>query len=600
MVFKYLRNLASSKIVGIDLGTTNSVICVLKEGKPFTILNKEGKPTTPSVVGYSKDGTVLVGASALRASVTNPTKTFFSAKRFIGTVFTSKPVQQAAFSVPYVVRPDKQQEDKTAFELDGRLIYPEQISAEVLKYLKECAEDYLGHEVTEAVITCPAYFDERQRQATKAAGEIAGLTVRRILNEPTAAALAYGLEMKEGAKRIAVFDLGGGTYDFSICDIDDDGEKITVLATGGDSHLGGDNFDECLMTSAITKFQTDHGLDLTKYPEALARLKVAMHDCKLELSSTKQSTVNLPFLVVGPAGPLHFQLDVTREQFEKMIEPILKRTLSPIDDVLQKAGMKPSDLDDLILVGGSTRIPLVQSMLEKHFGKVPNKSVNLDEAVAHGACIQAAILKDKIKRLELIDIVGHDLGVECQGDQMSVIIPAGSRLPISIRKPYTTVTADQNEVEVICRQGGSKRASENTQLGTFTLVDIPPMPAGVPRINVTYTLDSDGILTVIGEDEKGRNQRIVVKDTSLSKDEIEHVQEELDLDPQVRKELNTNREALSKAIKEAEDKIDDLDDKKKGKLAVLIEEGKRSIEGELKPKLLLNATKKIAEFIDKN
>ncbi|MBF0442863.1 MAG: Hsp70 family protein, partial [Oligoflexales bacterium] len=366
-MFKLLKNLIGSKIIGIDLGTTNSCVSVIEGGKPKTLPNREGKYTTPSIVAFAKTGEVLVGDPALRQMVTNPAKTFYSVKRFIGTMFKERKTE--AFAVPYIVRPD--QDEKTSIEIDGKLWYPEQISAEVLKYMKTCAEDYLGQTVTEAVITVPAYFTELQRQATIAAGRIAGLDVKKIINEPTSAALAYGLEMNENIKTVAVYDFGGGTFDFSICKIEEN--EIKVLASGGDNHLGGDNIDELLLTKCIARFQSENGIDLTKVPEAMARLKVACESAKIELSSAKQTSINLPFLAVGPSCPFHFQTDISRDEFEKLISSVVDRTITAMRDVMDKSGLKISEIDEILLVGGSTRIPLVQRRLEEYFKKTLTK-----------------------------------------------------------------------------------------------------------------------------------------------------------------------------------------------------------------------------------
>jgi molecular chaperone DnaK len=571
--------LEAQGMIGIDLGTTNSVVSILEDGKPKTIPNKEGRRTTPSVVAWSKDGEVIVGDPAIRQMVVNPTKTFYSVKRFIGTEFKNRKIE--AMTVPYVVKAGKH--GKTVFEIDKKTYPPEFVSAEVLKALKRAAEEYLGTNVTEAVITVPAYFDDTQRQATIDAGKIAGLNVLKILNEPTAAALVYGSSLKH-KETIAVYDLGGGTFDFTILKIGE--ESLEVIATGGNTHLGGDNFDEVLMTMAIGRVQQEHGLDLTKLPSPLARLKEACQQAKIELSAKSKSDINLPFLTSTEAGPVHFQMDLTREEFERAIGPILNKTTAPIEQTLKESGMGIDQIDKIILVGGSTRIPLVQRKVEDFFKKPPLKNLEIDEIVSHGAAIQCAMLKSKSK-VKLQDVVSLSLGVETVGDKFSAIIKNNSPIPVSVTKKYVTVDDNQSEVEIVVRQGQESAASKNKELGRFIVENIPLAPAGKTEVAVTFELDGNGILKVTGKDSQGHEKHVRIENSgNLRPDEIKEAAKEIDMDPQVRQVLNQEREALSQAI-------DELPEENPAREAAV-----EAIQTETSPEKLKVATKAIKSVDD--
>lgn len=533
------------KIIGIDLGTTNSVVAVMEGGEPVVITNSEGGRTTPSVVAFTKDGSRLVGQVAKRQAVTNPENTLYSIKRFIGRKFDE--VQDEIKQVPYKV--EKAPNGDVRINVDGKQYSPPEISAMVLQKLKQAAEDYLGSKVDQAVITVPAYFNDAQRQATKDAGKIAGLEVLRIVNEPTAAALAYGLDKKKD-ETIAVFDFGGGTFDISILEV---GEGVVeVKSTNGDTHLGGDDIDEALVAWIIDEFRKDQGIDLHNDKMALQRLKEAAEKAKVELSTAMETEINLPFITADASGPKHLVMKLTRAKFEQLAEPILKRLMPPVEQAIKDAGLTAKDIEEVVLVGGSTRIPKVQEMVKEFFGKEPNKSVNPDEVVALGAAVQAGVLGGEKTDILLLDVTPLTLGIETLGGVMTPMIQKNTTIPTRKSEIFSTAADNQTSVEVHVLQGERPMAADNKTLGKFHLVGIPPAPRGVPQIEVTFDIDANGIVNVSAKDVgTGREQKITITASSgLSKEEIDKMIKDA--------ESHSAEDEKKKAAIEARNRLDGL------------------------------------------
>jgi molecular chaperone DnaK len=555
-----------SEIIGIDLGTTNSCVAVMEAGgKVRVIENAEGARTTPSIVAYTKDE-ILVGAPAKRQAVTNPKDTLYAIKRLIGRKFDDSIVQKDIKMVPYqIIKADN---GDAWVDARGEKLAPQQVSAQVLAKMKKTAEDYLGHEVKEAVITVPAYFNDAQRQATKDAGRIAGLEVKRIINEPTAAALAYGMDKKKGDRKIAVYDLGGGTFDISIIEIADvDGEhQFEVLATNGDTFLGGEDFDLRLIDYLADEFKKDSGMDLHNDPLALQRLKEAAEKAKIELSSSQQTDVNLPYITADASGPKHLNIRVTRAKLESLVDDLITRTIEPCRVAIKDAGLKSSDIDDIILVGGQTRMPKVQEAVKAFFGQEPRKDVNPDEAVAVGAAIQGAVLSGDVKDVLLLDVTPLSLGIETMGGVMTKLIEKNTTIPTKATQVFSTADDNQTAVTLHVLQGEREMASANKTLGRFDLADIPPAPRGVPQIEVTFDIDANGILNVSAKDKAtGKQQSIVIKASSgLSDEEIERMVKDAEANKETDKQFQALVNARNQAdsmIHASEKTIKDLGDK---------------------------------------
>ncbi|MGC2518564.1 MAG: molecular chaperone DnaK [Burkholderiales bacterium] len=513
------------KIIGIDLGTTNSCVAIIEGGKPKVIENSEGARTTPSIVAYMEDGEVLVGAPAKRQAVTNPKNTLYAVKRLIGRRFDEKEVQKDIDLMPFkIVKADN---NDAWVEVRGKKIAPQEVSAQVLRKMKKTAEDYLGEEVTEAVITVPAYFNDSQRQATKDAGRIAGLEVKRIINEPTAAALAFGLDKKEGDRKIAVYDLGGGTFDISIIEIAEvEGEhQFEVLSTNGDTFLGGEDFDQRLIDYLCDEFKKEQGIDLRHDVLALQRLKEAAEKAKIELSSSQQTEINLPYVTADKSGPKHLAIKITRAKFESLVEALIEKTVEPCRIALKDAGLKVSDIEDVILVGGMTRMPKVQETVKDFFGKEPRKDVNPDEAVAVGAAIQGGVLKGEVKDVLLLDVTPLSLGIETLGGVMTKLIQKNTTVPTKAQQIFSTADDSQTAVTIHVLQGERDLAAGNKSLGQFNLTDIPPAPRGMPQIEVTFDIDANGILHVSAKDKAtGKENKIKIQASSgLNETEIQRM-----------------------------------------------------------------------------
>ena len=598
------------KIIGIDLGTTNSCVSVMEAGKPKVIENSEGARTTPSIVAYADDGEILVGAPAKRQAVTNARNTLYAVKRLIGRRFEEKEVQKDIDLMPFAIV--KADNGDAWVQVRDKKMAPPQVSAEVLKKMKKAAEDYLGEEVTEAVITVPAYFNDSQRQATKDAGRIAGLEVKRIINEPTAAAISFGLDKQEGDRKIAVFDLGGGTFDISIIDIAEiDGEhQFEVLSTNGDTFLGGEDFDQRLIDYIIDEFKKEQGVNLKADVLALQRLKEAAEKAKIELSSASQTEINLPYITADASGPKHLVLKITRAKFESLVEDLIQRTIEPCKIAIKDAGVKVSDIGDVILVGGMTRMPKVQELVKEFFGKEPRKDVNPDEAVAVGAAIQGGVLQGEVKDVLLLDVTPLSLGIETLGSVMTKLIPKNTTIPTRANQVFSTADDNQTAVTIHVLQGEREMSAGNKSLGQFNLADIPPAPRGMPQIEVTFDIDANGILHVSAKDKgTGKEAKITIKANSgLSEDEIKKMVSDAEAnaaEDHKAFELATARNqadgmvhSVKKALKDYGDKVT-ADEKSKIEAAITeteaaIKAGDKA-EIEAKTQALAEASHKLAE-----
>jgi molecular chaperone DnaK len=566
------------KIIGIDLGTTNSCVAVMEGNEPVVISNAEGKRTTPSIVAFMKDGERKVGDPAKRQAITNPRNTIFSIKRFMGNSFDQVTLETKR--VPYSV--EKGDNNTPRVNIDGRMFTPQEISAMILQKMKKTAEDYLGHEVTEAVITVPAYFNDAQRQATKEAGEIAGLNVKRIINEPTAAALAYGLDKKNKEQKIVVFDCGGGTHDVSVLELGDG--VFEVKSTDGDTHLGGDDFDQKIIDWLVQEFKDENGgLDLSKDPMALQRLKEAAEKAKVELSSAATTEINLPYIMPVDGIPKHLVRSLSRAKFEQLVDDLIQRTIAPCKTALQNAGYSTSDIDEVILVGGSTRIPAIQAAVEKFFGKAPNKGVNPDEVVAIGASIQGGVLTGEVKDVLLLDVTPLSLGIETMGGVMTKLIEANTTIPSKKSETFSTASDNQPSVEIHVLQGERPMARDNRTIGRFHLDGIPPAPRGVPQVEVTFDIDANGILHVSAKDKgTGKEQKIRIESSSgLSKEEIEKMKKEAEANAESDRKAKEEVEKLNTAdalVFSTEKQLKEYGDKIPAEKKTAIEEAKEELK----------------------